>query len=357
MVFDPRGVKKILALRFRSIGDIILSFPAVETLRSTFPTARIDFVIDDVFEDLIHAHPSINFLILNKRRRDGMNAAQKLWHELKFIQKIRRQKYDLVVDLHCGPRSALLTLLSGAKYRAGNPAKLRGKLAYNLVAEPRPNKPHSTDVMLNIIRPLDPKYPKKKRLFLRYREEDGKYVHKFLRRFDIHDRDIVIMVHPGARVDIKRLPAQKMGEIVRWLTSELSAKIIYAGSDDDISAIADIVGHSGRPGLMATNLTLGQLSALIDSCDLYIGNDSGPMHMAAALGIPVVAFFGPSDPAVWGPVGTHGHAVRAPKMDCMPCDHNKCRLAGQHCMAQIKVENIKRAILKTMRSETTSKKV
>ncbi len=356
MVFDHHGVKKILALRFRSIGDIILSFPVVETLRSTFPAARIDVVIDDVFEDLMHAHPSINFVILNKRRRDGMSMAQNVWHELKFIREIRTQKYDLVVDLQCGIRSSLFTFLSGARYRAGNPAKLSGKLAYNIVAEPRPSKPHSSDVMLNIIRPLNPKYPKKKRLFLRYREEDGKYVHKFLRRFDIHERDIVIMVHPGARVDFKRLPAQKMGEIVSWLSSEMSAKIIYAGSDDDISAIADIVGHSGRPGLMATNLTLGQLSALIDSCDLYIGNDSGPMHMAAALGIPVVAFFGPSDPAVRGPVGAGGHAVRAPKMDCMPCDHKKCHLVGKHCMTQIKVESIKRAILKTMQPKTTSSK-
>ncbi|GMT42421.1 MAG: putative lipopolysaccharide heptosyltransferase III [bacterium] len=352
MNIDRASIRKILVLRYRSIGDIILSFPTFEALKTTFPRARVDMVVDDALTDICYAHPYVDYIIMHERKKWDKKHKSSLGRELSFIMKIRKQKYDMVVDLHCGPRSSLLTLLSGARYRLGNNARIRNKFTYNLKSRTKPRSPHSVDVMMNIISPLRPKMPGRKSLFLHFRDNDRSYVKKFLERYDISEKDTVVLVHPGARLDYKRLPAQKMGEVVKWMTTELGVKVIYAGSDRDLSMIADIVSYSGGPGLMATNLSLGQLAALIKSCGLFLGNDSGPMHMAAALSVPIVAFFGPSDPEVWSPWGAHGKIVRPSKMHCMPCSQKGCPYVGDHCMARIKVGDIKRAISDTLKIKT-----
>ncbi|MFQ5431058.1 MAG: putative lipopolysaccharide heptosyltransferase III [Nitrospinota bacterium] len=352
MKVDHSSIKKILVLRYRSIGDIILSFPTIETLKETYPKARIDMLIDERLADICYAHPHVNYLLLHKSTRGKSGNLSLVMQSLKFIYKIRKQKYDMVVDLHSGPRSSILTLLSGARYRIGSLMRKRHKLFYNLYAEPGGDrKMHTVNVMLKAISPLKPKRLAKKSLFLRYSDEDSLYVKNFLEKYDVTEKETVVMVHPGARVDIKRLPAQRMGEIVNWMTSELGVKVIYAGKDSDLPAIADIVSYSGKPGLMATNLTLGRLAALINSCNVFIGNDSGPMHMAAALDVPIVAFFGPSDPAVWSPWGARGKIVRCTPMDCMPCDQKGCPYVGHHCMTKIKESDIKRAIVSALKMD------
>lgn len=340
-------IRKILVLRYRSIGDIILSSPALEALRLTFPSARIDMVIDDVFEDLCQGHPNIDYLILHKRDTSGMTWFQKAAMGFKFIAKIRKQKYDLVIDLHGGPRSAPLAWLSGARYRVGYRLRLRSKLFYNIPIPPDVSPAsHTSDVLLNAVRAIGGVIPEVKKLYLGYRPEDMEFVTGFLRKFDISEKDRLVMVHPGARVDIKRLPAEKMGHLARWMTEELGVKVVYAGSNADIAEIAGIVSYSGRRGLIATNLKLGHLAALIASCDLLVGNDSGPMHMASALGVPTVSFFGPSDPALWGPLAPNAKVIRnAPLMECQPCDQKNCSHVGAHCMTKIKLGEAKRAIM------------
>lgn len=349
MDIQKNRIKKILVLRYRSIGDIILSSPALEALRLTFPSARIDMVIDDVFEDICHGHPNIDYLILHKRDTSGMTRFQKMMLGLKFIAKIRKQKYDLVIDLHGGPRSAPLAWLSGARYRVGYRLRLRSKLFYNIPILHGTVEAHTVDVMLNAIRAIDGVMPEEKKLYLGHRPEDKEFVTGFLRKFGVSEKDRLVMVHPGARVDIKRLPAEKMGQLARWMADDLGVKVVYAGNNADIAEIAGIVSYSGKRGLIATNLKLGHLAALIASCDLFIGNDSGPMHMAAALGVPVVSFFGPSDPAIWGPVAAQAKVIRnAPLMECQPCDQKNCPHIGAHCMTKIKLAEAKRAIINVL---------
>ncbi len=349
MFVDHRRIQKILVLRYRSIGDIVLSYPTVEALRLTFPKARLDFVVDDIFADICYNNPHINYLILNKKKQKE-SGLKSFVDELKFIWKIRKQKYDLVIDLHCGPRSAMLAFLSGASYRVGSMLRTRNRIFYNI--QPPPAKhPHSVEAMLSIIKPLNPVMPKSKSLFLKYSDEDRDYIASFLLRYEITDKEKLVVIHPGARVDFKRLPPKKMGEIVSWLTAQFGVKVVLAGADSDLPAISDIASASGQTCLIASNLTLGQLSALIDSAKLFICNDSGPMHMASALGTPIIAFFGPSDPKIWAPWKAKGRIVRAPKMDCMPCDQKNCGKVPNHCMAKIRTEDIKTAFSVMLRKK------
>lgn len=333
---------------YRSIGDIIVSFPTLSALKATFPHARVDMVVDEAFSEICYAHPCLDYVIKYEKNLDDDGKLERTVRELRFVLKIRRQGYDMVVDLHCDSRSALLALLSGAKYRLGHVDSFKHKFFYNMSPVLKPKGPHSVEAMMNIISPLKPKTQGKRSLFLSFSNDDRDYVENFLGRHEISKKDTVVMVHPGARLNYKRLPAQKMGELVRWMTTELGVKVIYAGSDNDLPAIADIVSFSDKPGLMAINLSLGRLSALIKSCSIFIGNDSGPMHMASALGVSIVAFFGPSNPAIWSPWGARGKIVRCKKMPCMPCGDNGCQHIGDHCMTRIKMSDIKRAIMGTI---------
>jgi predicted lipopolysaccharide heptosyltransferase III len=358
MHINRRSVKKILVLRYRSIGDIILTGPALDALSLTFPEARIDMVVDDAFADLCRGNPNINYLILHKRDRGSMSKWEYFKMNVGFIWKIRKQKYDLIVDLHSGPRSAMLTMLSGAQYRLGYHFRFRNKLAYNIPAPLGGKGVHTIDVLLQTLLPLNVKMPEEKQLFLQCQETDTTFVEDFLSKYGIsRENDFIVVMHPGARIEEKRLPAEKMGAIARWLIDELGVKVVYAGNNDDIEQISEIVKFSGRRGLIATNLSLGKLAALIGAASLFVGNDSGPTHMASALGIPIVAFFGPSDPAVWGPAGENVRVLRnIPMMECQPCDQKKCHLSGNHCMTKIKINDIKRAVLSVI-SPNTARRV
>jgi len=346
MFVDKGSIRKILVLRYRSIGDIILSGPALEALRLTFPAARIDMVVDDVFADLCRGNPFINGLILHQREWGKTSKWARFKANLGFMWKIRKQKYDLVVDLHSGPRSAALTMFSGARYRLGYQFRLRNKLAYNIPAPLGGMGVHTVDVLLQTLSPLGVKIPDERRLFLQCGEAEREYIRDFLSTYGISaENDFVVLMHPGARMEEKRLPAEKMGAIARWLIDELGAKVVYAGNNNDLGQISEIVKFSGRRGLIATNLPLGRLAALIEASNLFLGNDSGPTHMASALGVPIVAFFGPSDPSVWGPLGENARVVvNSPLLECQPCDQKKCGISGDHCMTKIRINDVKRAI-------------
>ncbi|MDH5541438.1 MAG: glycosyltransferase family 9 protein [Nitrospinota bacterium] len=343
MNINKESVKRILVLRYRSIGDIVLCYPVLENLKLTFPNATIDIVVDDVFKDLCYGWPMINEVICNRRKRKGIGKFESAMEDIKFNWSILRRRYNLVVDLHCGPRSALLTLFSLARYRLGNRHRLRNSICYNIFPPPG-DKPHSVENMLSMLAPLEPHIEESKRLFLSASDTDMEYIRSFLSKLGISDSDRLVMVHPGARVDFKRLPPEVMGEAIAWMRQKYGVKVILAGSDADLTALSDIAKAAGHKCKVATNLSIGQLSALINSCVLFIGNDSGPMHMAAALNVPVIAFFGPSDPAIWGPWKVRSKIVQAPAMECMPCDQKGCKFVPEHCMTKIKTENVKRAI-------------
>ncbi|MBI3793924.1 MAG: glycosyltransferase family 9 protein [Nitrospinae bacterium] len=355
MKFDKKSVKKILVLRYRSIGDLVLCNPALETIRATFPGARIDFVVDEAFESLFYKNPNIDRSIPFSRGSKGEGKIKSLLRELRFILRIRAEKYDMVVDLHCGPRSAMLAWLSGARYRLGYPFRFRNRLFYNIHSpfddgKTRPNDSHSVNNMVKILSPLDPAEPVEKNLFLTCRDEDRKFASDFLARNGVLPGETVMVIHPGASPDIRRLPVEKMGEVLRWLCNETIIKTVLAGTEAERDFIKQMQEIAGRERPVAIGFTLGQFAALLEAGDMFMGNDSGPVHMAAALKKPVVVFFGPGDPEVWAPWGTDAVVLRTARMECMPCSQYKvqCPYGGNHCMNRIPVEDIKNAVTSLM---------
>ena len=332
-------LRKLLVIRYRSIGDILLSNPTLAALRARFPRAQIHFLIDDRFEELMYANPNVDKLIL--WRRSGKATLREEW---EFMARLRAERYDAAVDLQGGPRGAVTALLSGAPVRAGHPYRLRNKLCYNRYAASGPPDEHSWRVQFRAAEPLGVTAPDEPQLFLRIAEERRVSARKKLEEAGlIFDRPLV-MFHPGARVREKRWPAEKMGQLARWLVDERGFAVILAGGPSDEGEIKTMRRASGYALPFFTDCGLGELGAMISMSDLLVANDSGPMHMAGALGTPCVALFGPSDPSLWAPLGARCEVVAPDPMECMPCDQKGCVRPEDYCMTRIPLNDVQQAV-------------
>ena len=339
MNFDHALIRKILVLRYRSIGDILLSNPSLAALKKTFPHAVIHFVVDDIFEGLLHNNRNVDKVILNPRKilQRGFMA------DLAFVKMLREERYDLAVDLQAGPRGAVMSLLSGASLRIGHHFKLRNRLCYNLAADAPLSDDHSWKVQFKVVSALGAPWPEEPEFFLDFPEEATASVTEKLEKAGLlFDRPIVIL-HPGARVMVKKWPAGKMGAMARWLVDEKQLAVILVGAEADEEELKAIRRAAGYALPAFTGLTLWELAALIKMADMIVCNDSGPMHMAGVLDTPVVALFGPSDPTIWGPVGQRKTIVSCGPMECQPCDQNSCGYEGNHCMTRIDLEEVKKS--------------
>lgn len=334
------NIRKILVLRYRSIGDILLSNPALIGLRHRFPKANIHMVVDAPFVELLYNNPNVDVVIKHARKPDRPR-----WKDdLEMIKKLRSEKYDLAVDLHGGPRSSWTTLFSGARIRIGHRFRWRNYICYNMGGEPPSPTDHTWYVQFLTVKPLGIESPEYPRFHLDLPESEAEAMIIRLESAGFAFDHPLVLLHPGARVDFKRWPAEKMGELARWLVDEKQAAVALAGSAADVEEIKKIRRASGYALPYFTDLSIGELATLIKTSSLIVCNDSGPMHMAGVLGTPVVALFGPSDPQVWEPVGRRKVIVTCPPLECMPCDQKGCPRAGNHCMTLIGVDEVKQAV-------------
>lgn len=336
-----KSIRKILVLRYRSIGDILLANPALEALRKRFPNAIIDILIDDSFEEILQDNPNVDNIIFHRRNTEG----SRLKADFALIKELRNKRYDLAVDLHSGPRGAWATLFSGAKIRVGHHFSIRNTICYNTKAEPPEPDDHTWQVQYKVVRPFEIEWPEKPSFFLSVADDAVSSVKDRLTKAGLmFDRPLVLL-HPGARVQFKRWPAISMGKLARWLVDERNSAVILAGSEADVNEIELIRKTSGYALPSFADLALSELTALINMSALVICNDSGPMHMAGVLNIPTVSLFGPSDPTVWGPVGTKNISVIcSPPMECMPCFQKGCPYDGDHCMTRIEINDVTKAV-------------
>ncbi len=341
MNLPSKSIRRILVLRYRSIGDILLSNPSLKALRENFPNATIDILVDDSFEEIVRNNPNVDNVILHKRKVTG----SRLMEDLALIKKLRAEKYDIAVDLHAGPRSAWGTLLSGIKIRVGHHFSFRNRFCYNMKAETPEPDDHTWRVQYKVVRPLGIEWPAKPSFHLTVTEDSKNAMRARLEKAGLMFDRPMVLLHPGARVQFKKWPAKNMGQLARWMVDERNSAVILAGSGADEEEIEAIRKAAGYALPAFTDLSLGELSALIKISNLVVCNDSGPMHMAGVLNTPTISLFGPSDPAIWGPIGEKNFSITcSPPMDCMPCFQKGCPHEGDHCMTRIEVSNVKRAV-------------
>ncbi len=321
--------QKILVIKLRAIGDVILATPVLENLRQAFPPAQIDFLTEKMCAPIVAGHPAINEILILDRNQPGASR--------KLIQQVRRQRYDVVLDLFGNPRSAVLTLLSGASRRVGFRFRVR-QHAYNLKVVPRGDRVHEVEFNLDALRALGIPIVTRK-LFVAVDEASENFAAQFWRENGLENRRVIGLNASGGWYT-KRWPLEYFAQLGDRLRRELNAVVLLLwgpGEYEDVKTIAQTMRESA---LFAPATNLKQLAALLARLTLLVSNDSGPLHLAAAMGTRVVGIYGPTRPDLQGPWG-EGHAIVVKTgLACLGCNGVTCKIATHDCMKQLEVEKV-----------------
>ncbi len=325
-------IRRILIIKLRYIGDVLLATPVLKNLRLSFPNARLDILVNAGTEEIIKHNWDIDEIILIER---GSFVRQ-----LTFIRNLRRRNYDLVIDLTDSDRSAIINYLSRAPIRVGYNSEHRWRgICYTHVIRANRNKMHTVDYHLELLHALNISV-KSSELVLQLSQQDEDYVDKIFTEYNLNDGKPIILFHPGARWWFKSWPPEYFAKLADVIQQDLKCHVIFAGSLLDQKTMGKIQNLiQSRYISLVGRTTVLQLAALLKRCRLFIGNDNGMMHVATAVGTPVVAFFGLTNPLLWGPRGS-AHKVFYKEIDCSPCFPKGCVRGDQSCMRLITTDEV-----------------
>ncbi len=323
---------RVLVIKLRYVGDVLLATPVLSRLREGFPKARLAMLVNAGTEEVGQGHPALDEMLVLERGS--------LLRQWRFVRELRTRRFDLVVDLTDSDRSALLARLSGAPVRLGynSEGRWRGRLYTRIIRADR-FAMHTlcyhlaTTAALGLAGP--PPAP-----VLTVAPEARREADRLLQEAGIEGTRPLVCLHPGARWWFKSWPPERFAALADRLQAETSSQALFLGGEQERDVGSRIAARMSTPHRTLIGRTgLKELAAVLERAALMISNDNGPMHMAAALRVPVIGLFGPSDPAVWGPWG-EGHHVFYKGLDCRACFHPDCFRGEQNCMRQIALEEV-----------------
>lgn len=331
---NQTSMTNILVIKLRYIGDVLLATPVLRALRDWFPHARLTMAVNEGTEDVLKWNPDLDEVLVVDRGG--------LVQQIRFLREVRRRRFDCVIDLTDGDRSAMLSRLSGAPVRIGFNEERRWRgLLYTSVAQTRSDVIHRMERDLEAVRILGIE-PKVSPLVLHTSHQDDEDAALLLGEAGLgaNSPRPLVMLHPGARYWFKAWPAERFATLADRLTDAYGCRVLVGGDANDREMAHAIRARArSAPALLAGHTTLLQFAAVLKRCALFVGNDNGPMHMAAALGTPVIGLFGPSDPSVWGPRGRKVEVLYK-GLDCRRCFHPTCTRGDQNCMHLITVDEV-----------------
>lgn len=333
-------MRKILIVRFSSLGDIVLITPVIRSLKMTYPQAQISLVTKKEFADLIQFIPQLDQVIIF----DPGDGLKGLW---RLIKRVRAEEFDLLVDLHANRRSKLLSLLSHAHRRVKyNKLRLRRYLRIYLGVNLLPRRSHIIDFYFKPLRRFS-LITYDHSLHLEVNKDIEERAINFLYQAGIKEDDLVIGLCPGSKWPTKRWPAERFAMVGDSLM-EMGMKIIIFGSHDEINLCNKVeLTMKHNPLNLVGKTSLVELVPLIKQCTVLVTNDSALMHLAAGLDVSVVAMFGPTTLDLgFGPVG-QGHIVLRKRFFCRPCSSHgskRCWLRSHKCMEMIRVDEVMDAV-------------
>jgi ADP-heptose:LPS heptosyltransferase len=326
--------KSILLIKPGAIGDLLQLTPLIRTLKTAFPNSEITLLLgSSATAALFRYNPHIReTLIFDKTGKDPLHTPLlKLWHCL------RERKFDLVVNFQ---RSNLKTwFLATAAFPCGI-------LVYHKAKDPAI---HVVDNYLETLAPLGIAFADRK-LEISFGKDDEQFADGFFSSENF-DNKPVIALNPGASHPVNRWSTNRFAVLADMLAEKLSAKVILVGGPQDSALAHEIISKTESKPLDLTDRTsLLQTAALLKKCALLVSGDTGPLHLATAVGTRVVALFGAADPARTGPVGAGHRVIQAKDAACVPCRSRTCNNSVYlDCMEKISAQEVFQAIAEMLR--------
>jgi lipopolysaccharide heptosyltransferase II len=336
---------RILLVRLRQIGDVVFTTPAVHALRRTFPHAHIAYLVEPAAAPVVRHNPHLDDVIVAPRGR----GVRGFLSDLTLARRLRAARYDMAIDFHGGPRASLLTWLSGAPVRLGYEIAGRGWMYTDRVARPRELRVrHSVENQWDLLAALGIAPPDREQDPVEMVADAGARARVDARVADagLSPADTLIVVHVSAGNPFRRWPAPHFVELIRALvTADPRRAVVITSGPSEADAAARVIGGArealgpdGRRVLASGELSLDELRAILDRAALYIGGDSGPLHIAAATRVPIVGLYGPTLPArsaPWRSAACVTESVDAGVLPCRPCDQRVCEPGDFRCLTSI----------------------
>ena len=352
------SIRRLLVRGPNWIGDAVMSEPALAALRELFPTAEITLLVKPAIAELLRGHPALQRILVyeDPGRHVGITGKWTL------AGTLRRLRFDLAILFQNAFEAALLTFLAGIPRRYGYATDGRRFLLSDPIAVPERTKiGHQVQYYLDMLRPLGSERPAgSPRLFLSQEEEQA--MDQRLAEAGVDESDLLVGLNPGSTYgSAKRWLPERFAETADRLSQEQGMQsgrrvrvVIVGARGEEVlgRAIADRM--QVKPIQLSGRTTMRELMAVIKRCDLFLTNDTGPMHLAASFGVPVVALFGPTDSRTTSPFGS-GHTIVRHPVECAPCLLRECPI-DHRCMTRISVDEVYGAAVKQLVVKFESRK-
>jgi ADP-heptose:LPS heptosyltransferase len=330
----------ILFIRLRLLGDIILTIPSIQIFKEHFPGVKVYYVVEESFKEMGELIPGVHQLVVIPREM-GLEG---MW---KFRKDVRNIGFDAVIDFHSGPKSAQLTWLTGAKLRIGfrtpnrnwayhrltprnfgdtpthsvyNQAKLLEHLGITVSVESLPQYPAITIRDTPISNPVEAAIKKEKK----------------------------VVIHVGAGNPFRDWGLENFSALISRLKKQ-GITVFLIGSGEDEKKRGNYLGHLLGVDDFTGKLSIAQLFYLISNSDVYVGADSGPLHLASLTAVPLVALYGPNIPEISGPWRKKDVSIIQLPMACRPCTQRKCIYGIIPCMKNISMDEVYATIIRYIR--------
>jgi len=363
---SPVGqVRRILIIRLDLLGDMVMSLPAVDAMKDAFPEAQVTVLALPYAAGLLELAPRVDRVLsfdVNLVRRPRELLRRGNWRHFRdLIHELRSADFDVCLSLH-GKFACVLAWLSGCSRRYGYRAEAYpGLLTHTIPGGRYRVRQHEVLYNLKLAEvaggSVDWNKPRAPRLQVPQSEQ--RRMRHLLGEFEIRADTLLVVIHPGAaNGSAKRWPAESWARLAGRLKHDLGAIVVLSGTASDAAVVEDVArACSFRPLIMAGQTSIPQFGALIKRADLLLSSDSGPAHMAAALGTPQVTLFGPTDPAVYAPSGGKALILRR-QLACSPCYNAsasaECRFGHVNCMREIDPDEVYNASVRQLQRRLQS---
>lgn len=344
--WDWQGVRSVLVVRLRSIGDTVLTTPSLYALKRFLPHSRVDILLEDWVAPVLDGFADVDNII--KLERGSTTARARL------ARRLRAARYDVAYNLHGGTTATLLTRASGARHRVGYSSYQYGRLHNHLAPSSSflwgRDKTHSAEQQLALLGWTGVPVMDRPATRLTVTDLAAASISARLGAAGLAEtRTPLAVIHPAAAFETKQWATERFARVAESLASSGFAVVAITASSE--AHVADkLKQHTTAPIVVFTDLSLPEVTALLSQARLFVGNDSGIAHMAAAVGAPSVVIFGSSNTAHWRPWAKAPAEVVVEELECQPCHGYFCEKFEQpECIKRVPVERVVGAIARVLK--------
>ncbi|GAB4265074.1 MAG: glycosyltransferase family 9 protein [Deferrisomatales bacterium] len=318
--------RNLLVIQLRQIGDVVLTTPIPRILKEELPGCRVAFLTEAPSHELLRENPWIDRVLVHARRGGAA-------HQLALARRLRRERYDAVLDFMANPRSALLAYLSGAPVRVSYPVRGRGLLYTHRVA---PELGYPVAYKKSLLGALGIRSGRD-RPEIHLTDDELRWGRELRARLLGGRPGRLVTVDPTHRRPSRRWPEDHWGRLAAGVADRAGARPVILWGPGEEAAAEEVLAHAGGRAVRAPRLTLRRLASLIAAADLHLGNCSAPRHIAVAVGTPSFTVLGSSSGDWTHPAPEHAHLALG--LGCQPCKHRECP-RGTACLVELEPSRV-----------------